>query len=128
MTKSSERNHWSKPADTPISLPNYEYENRLFYCNNCGRNLQKLIDSGGENISYYCNTCSTETFPTEQIRSRSRLQTPDGPIEEPAVSLLPELGLKLKNKEVKGTFKKLQERGIKITDYRERGWRKQNEE
>ena len=52
----------------------------------------------------------------------------EGPIEEPAVTLLREVRIKRKKKEVKGTFRKLQERGIKITDYKERGWRKQNDE
>ena len=32
----------------------------------------------------------------------------------------PEVGLKRRKQEPKGTFKKLQERGIKITNYQER--------
>jgi hypothetical protein len=90
----------------------------VFYCDSCHRNLNKLIDKSGENISYYCNNCNVETFPTEQIRSKSRLSTPDGPIEEPGVSYAPEIGLR-KKKEVKGGLRAMQEKGYKITNYKE---------
>jgi hypothetical protein len=89
-----------------------------YICNFCHRTLSRLSDHSG-NESFYCNFCSIETL-AEESRSKSKLTVPNR-IEEPAVTLLPEVGLKRKNKEPK-------ERGIKITDYKERGWRKQNDE
>jgi hypothetical protein len=118
MTKYTDRGY-KQPADIPISLPNYEYENRVYYCDTCKRNLVKLIDSSGQNPSWYCNHCSIETFPTEEIRSRSKLQTPDGPIEEPGITHLPEVGIKRKQKEEKGGILELKRRRMKITHYKE---------
>jgi hypothetical protein len=90
--------------------------------------LHKLSNHAGD-TSYYCSFCKRESnVEDDELRSKGKIIMSEGPIEEPAVTLLPEVGLKRKNKEPKGTFRKLQERGIKITDYKERGWRKQNDE
>jgi hypothetical protein len=62
------------------------------------------------------------------IRRKSKLTTRSKPPEEPPLTLLPERGLKRKKNEPAGGFRKFQERGIKITNYHEHGWRKQNEE
>ena len=63
------------------------------------------------------------SYPDENTRRKGKLTTRTELPEEPAVTLLPERGLKSKTNTPKGTFRKLQERGIKITNYHERGWR-----
>ncbi|HEY6404675.1 MAG TPA: hypothetical protein VIX38_01195 [Nitrososphaeraceae archaeon] len=89
-----------------------------------------IRDSSGANadMGYYCTFCSITSYPDDNTRRKGKLTTRTELPEEPAVTLLPERGLKSKTNTPKGTFRKLQERGIKITNYHERGWRKQNEE
>lgn len=104
-----------------------------YSCKYCNRIMHKtkLIDSSGQNPSYgwslYCSSCGISSQVEEDTRKKSKVKVHKGKITELAVSYAPEPGLKRKNKEPKGTFKKLQERGIKITDYHERGWRKHND-
>lgn len=89
-----------------------------------------IRDSSGANAdtAYYCTFCFITSYPDGNTRRKGKLTTRTEPPEEPAVTLLPERGLKSKTNTPKGTFRKLQERGIKITNYHERGWREQNEE
>jgi hypothetical protein len=68
-------------------------------------------------------SCVITSYPDENTIGKGNLTTRTEPPEEPAVTLLPERGLKSKTNTPKGTFRKLQERGIKITNYHERGWR-----
>jgi hypothetical protein len=69
---------------------------------------------------YLCLHDNISHFPELQdVRSKSRLVTPDGPVEQPCVSYTPELRIGKPEVEIKGTFKALQQKGIKIKDYRE---------
>lgn len=63
--------------------------------------------------------CALHHQPT-----KSKLSMSEGATKNPGVSYAPEIGIKRKNKEPKGTFKNLQDRGLKITNYSEKGWRK----
>jgi hypothetical protein len=136
MTKYTEKNQWNrgKPIDSPISIAAENYDDRIinreYSCSYCNRILSKLVDRSGLNPSWYCNFCSIEVIPSEEaeLRSKLRLKVPSGTIQEAAVSYAPEKVLKRKRTDPKGTFKILRERGINITNYQERGWRKQNEE
>ena len=74
---------WTKMSDT-ISI---QIVNPCFYCDNYHRTLTQLIDSSGQNPSWFCNNCSIKVFPTEELRSKSILSAPDGPVEEPIVTL-----------------------------------------
>jgi hypothetical protein len=122
-----------KPVDTPISIPAERYDDsilrREYSCEYCHRTLNKLIDSSHQNPSWYCSSCNIKVIPSEEaeLRARSRLKVPSGPIQEAAVAYAPEKGLKRKKNEPKGTFRRMQERGIKITNYSERNWRKEKE-
>ena len=116
------RNKWRKDKDTPISVRDYTNtdEDKTYYCNNCNRNLHKLIDSSGENPSYYCNHCSIEVIPSlTEVRSKSKIVTPEGPPDNPAVAFPPEVELKRKKVEIKGGLAELQKRGIRIKNYTE---------
>jgi hypothetical protein len=118
----NKRNKWRTDKDTPISVRNYENdEPKTYYCNTCNRTLNKLIDSSGENPAYFCNTCRTEVIPSlTEVRSKSKIVTPDGPIEQPSVSTkFPEPTIGRQPAEPKGLFKFLRDRGMKITNYRD---------
>jgi hypothetical protein len=115
------KNKWRMNKDTPISIRNYEHdEPKTYYCNNCNRTLNKLIDSSGQNESYYCNYCSIEVIPSlTEVRSASKLVTPEGPVESPSVSYPPEPTIGRTPVEPKGVFKLFKDRGMKIKNYKE---------
>jgi hypothetical protein len=117
----NKKNKWRRDKDTPISIRNYEHdEPKTYYCNNCNRTLNKLIDSSGQNVSYYCNHCSIEVIPSlTEVRSASKLVTPEGPIENPSVSYPPEVTIGRTPPEIKGGLAELKKRGIRITSYKE---------
>jgi hypothetical protein len=96
-----------------------ESREKTFSCKFCNRTLAKLIDSSGENVSYYCTNCSITTYDTDDLRPERVIEMSDGPVEEPAASLVPEPQLKRKKKEIKGTLAELQRRGVKVTSYKE---------
>jgi hypothetical protein len=103
-----------------------------YSCKYCRRIMHKtkIIDSSHQNpsINLYCSFCGIESEIEEDTRKKSRLKVPSGPVTNPSVSYAPEIGMPRKKNEPRGSFRRLQERGIKITDYKERGWRKQNDE
>ena len=114
-----------------------------------GENRNILIDeqefSDSERIEYICNTCHTNTLVTitdqagnsdlfckrcgvtynkedDTVRQKSRLSVP---LEtEPAISTTPTIGadsVAIRHEpELKGSFKALRDRGLKITHYEER--------
>ena len=56
----------------------------------------------------------------EDLRSKSKITTPLGLNLEPCLSYLPDANPIPKSVEPEGTFKALQDKGIKITHYEER--------
>jgi ribosomal protein L30/L7E len=84
----------------------------------------RLSDSNNQNESYYCNRCSVEYPDTTNIRQQLKISVPDRD-QETLVSTT--LGIDYLNKsveihhepEIKGGLKALQQRGIKITNYKE---------
>jgi hypothetical protein len=71
-------------------------------------------------ILRYGNHCSIEVIPSlTEVRSKSKLTTPEGPIEQPSISYLPEYTIGQQPVEPKGTFKMLRDRGMKIKNYKE---------
>jgi hypothetical protein len=111
-------------SDLPVSVPNYDqiatdfHEER--YCPYCNFRLSKLQDHGS-NVDWYCSKCVISYPNKSESKSKSRLSTPQkSNNERPAVSYLPEPGLRRKKTEVKGGLAELQKRSsIKITSYTE---------
>ena len=101
----------------------YTGANRPSYiCNYCNRTLTKLTDRNNQNESWYCNSCSIEFQPeNESIRHKQKLEVPDRNIE-PAIATTPGIpDIRIHHEpEPKGTFKVLQQKGIKITKYEEK--------
>lgn len=125
MTKYYEdHNRGRKQDDTPISVRNYQntYEDRTLICSYCNRTMQRLFDASKLNPSWYCSFCNTETSSEEadNLRTRSRLQMPEGVNTTPYVStnfVEPTVGKT--PPPVRGTFAALQRRGIKIKNYKD---------
>jgi hypothetical protein len=125
MTKYFDSSHRYKPKeDTPIPISDQwtRDPNPSYYCNYCQRRLSKLQGRSGENVAYYCVTCSieVEVDPSlTELRSASKLSVPDGPIEHPSVAFPPEVSIGRKKKELTGSFKVLQQKGARFTNITE---------
>ena len=107
-------------TDSPIVYGEEEWnaESRPPYiCDFCHHTLVKLQNK--TNVSWFCRNCNTEYDPeTEtELRSESKISMAEGPVTDPSVSYAPQAGLKRKKNEPRGSFRKLQERGIRITNY-----------
>jgi hypothetical protein len=113
-----------KPKEDKVIIAGEQYETpeiTTFICNYCNRDLIKLSDSCGKNVSWYCNNCSIPFEPeNESIRHKQKLEVPDRNIE-PAVATtpgIPDISIR-KEPEIKGGLKALQQKGVRITNYKE---------
>jgi hypothetical protein len=81
-----------KPNKEKVIITGEAYEApeiTTFICNYCNRDLIKLSDSSGNNVSWYCNHCSVPFEPeNESIRHKQKLEVPDRNIE-PAIATTP---------------------------------------
>jgi hypothetical protein len=110
--------------DDKIIISSEYYENvrpSSYICSICNRTLSRLSDAGGNNQTYYCRFCNVEFDPeSENVRRESKLSVPNRNIE-PAVATtpgIPDISIR-KEPEIKGGLKALQQKGLKITDYKE---------
>ena len=115
------------PFDDKVIISSEYYGNTRpsYICSICNMTLSRLSDAGGNNSTYWCRHCSIEWDPAEEnLRKESKLSTPDRN-QETLVAQTP--GQDYLNKkveinhtpEIKGGLKSLQQKGIKITDYKE---------
>jgi DNA-directed RNA polymerase subunit RPC12/RpoP len=125
MTVYGDKNRRGRvPADTPIVAGTEWTQDprREYVCSYCNRTMTKLQDRNSANISYFCSACNVETNAEEidNLRTRSRLQMPEGPVNTtPYAAFPPEPELKRKKVTIKGGLAELQKRGIKIKNYTE---------
>jgi hypothetical protein len=113
-----------EPADTPISVGSEWTQNprREYVCSYCNRTMIKLQDNNSANISYFCNVCNIQTNAeeTDNLRTRSRLQMPEGVNTTPYASTnFPEPSDSRSPPPVRGSFAELQRRGMKIKTYKD---------
>ena len=115
----------SKDDNVIISSEQYTGEERPTYsCNTCHCSLVRLSDRNNQNESWYCNRCSIEYPDATNIRHQLKISVPDRN-PETLVSTTPGQDYLNKSVEInhtpepKGTFKVLQQKGIKITNYKE---------
>jgi hypothetical protein len=110
-------------AYTPIIIRDESFSgdyHRTYTCDTCSTILCRLVDSSGENVNFYCPKCNSNSYDTESLKTKSKFKTKEGPIEHPAASVVPDVGLTRKRVEYKGAFKTLSQRpGLKITSYSE---------
>jgi hypothetical protein len=111
-----------KKDDKVIISSEYFTNDRPSYiCSFCSQTLIKLSDAAGNNNMWWCRNCSVQWDPEEEnLRKESKITVPDRNIE-PAVATtsgIPDISIH-HTPELKGAFKALQEKGLRITDYRE---------
>ena len=116
----------TKPNKDIITIGNeWTGEDRPSYiCSHCNRDLIKLIDRSRQNTSYYCNACSIEYNPeNESIVIEQNFQVPDRNHRTCNSNNFRNRSMTNvqihTEPEIKGAFKVLQQKGIKIKDYRE---------
>jgi hypothetical protein len=92
-----------------------------FICNYCNRDLIKLSNGNGNNLSWYCNACDIPFEPeNESIRHKQRLEVPDRNIEPAVSSIQTNMADEVEISHtvpIRGGFAELQKKGLKIKDY-----------
>jgi uncharacterized Zn ribbon protein len=106
-----------------VSSEYFQDERPSFICSICNQTLIRLTDAGMSNTSFWCRHCSVEFNPEEEnVRRESKLSVPDRN-EETLVSTTPginEDSIAIRHiPEIKGGLKALQQKGLRITDYKE---------
>jgi hypothetical protein len=101
----------------------YSGEDRPVYlCSWCNCTLSKLQDAGKNNTTYFCTRCAIEFDPeSENLRKESKLVVPDRSIQPAVTSLQYNMADEVEIRHtppIRGGFKELQDRGLKITSYR----------
>ena len=84
--------------------------------------MHRLTDRSGLSPSWYCSFCNSETHSeeTDNLRTRSRLQMPEGVNTVPYSSTkFPEVTVGKTPPPVRGSFKTLQDRGMRIRNYKD---------
>jgi hypothetical protein len=101
----------------------YSGEDRPVYlCSWCNCTLSKLQDAGKNNTTYFCTRCAIEFDPeSENLRKESKLVVPDRSIQPAVTSIQSNMADEVEIRHtppIRGGFKELQDRGLKITSYR----------
>jgi hypothetical protein len=114
-----------KPNDKVVISSEY-YTNEIkpsYLCSFCNQTLIRLTDAGGNNNSFWCRHCSIEWDPeSENLRKESKLVVPDRNIEPAVTSIQTNMADEVEIRhtpEIKGSFKALRDKGLKITNYKE---------
>jgi DNA-directed RNA polymerase subunit RPC12/RpoP len=104
-----------------VSSEYFEDTTPSYICSICNQTLIRLTDSSMQNTAFWCRNCSVEFDPeSENVRRESKLSVPNRNIE-PAVATtpgIPDISIR-KDPEIKGGLKALQQKGLKITNYKE---------
>jgi hypothetical protein len=81
----------------------------------------KLKGRSGENVAYYCESCSIESNPEEtNLRSKSSIEPQKGGEDNPlATTKFVEPTVGKKPREYKGAFAELKARGVNMKYYRD---------
>ena len=115
--------NYDKPNDDKVIISSEYFEDTRpsYICSICNQTLIRLTDAGMNNVSFWCCHCSVKWNPEEEnVRRESKLSVPDRNIE-PAVSTTPGIpDISMRHEpEIKGGLKALQQKVLKITDYKE---------
>ena len=92
-----------------------------YLCSWCNCILSKLQDAGKNNITYFCTRCAIEFDPeSENLRKESKLIVPnrnEAAVTSIQTNMADEVEIR-HTPPIRGGFKELQDRGLKITSYR----------
>jgi hypothetical protein len=113
-----------KKKDNKVVISDEEWSGKdsnqeQILCPYCDKTLLRLTDHGGNNHTYYCNTCQVSHL-SETTRKIPKLGTQHKEVE-PAVTSIdftPDVSIH-REPEPKGAFAELQKKGLKITNYKE---------
>jgi hypothetical protein len=98
-------------------------ERPSYICNFCNQTLIRLTDTGQNNTSFWCRSCSVEFDPeSENLRKESKITVPDRNIQPAVTSIQTNMADEVEIRhtpEIKGSFKALRDKGLKITNYKE---------
>jgi hypothetical protein len=89
-------------------------------CDYCSVTMVKLVDRGGQNPSWFCNRCQISREPKE-TRKKSKLGIQKREIEPAVTSIQNNMADEVEIRHtppIRGGFKELQDRGLKITSYK----------
>jgi hypothetical protein len=90
FTRNNRQYRTKKPQDEKVVIDAEAFERPErpeYLCDYCNFSLSKL----GEEGKYWCAHCSITVYPKfEDVRTKSRLATPDGPNQEALISYSPE--------------------------------------
>jgi hypothetical protein len=113
-----------KTKDDKVVISEF-YTNEIkpsYLCSFCNQTLIRLTDAGQNNTSFWCRSCSVEFNPeSENLRKESKLVVPDRNIEPAVTSIQNNMADEVEIRHtppIRGGFKELQDRGLKITSYR----------
>lgn len=121
----SKRPNKIQPKDEKVIISSEYFQNDRpsYICDICNQTLVRLTDAGMNNQTYWCRHCSVEWDPTKQnIRRESKLSVPDRNIEPSVTSINFDYNQNVAIRhepDIKGAFKELKNRGLKITNYKE---------
>src|SRR5829696_4389666 len=111
-----------EPDKVVISPEFYKNDGPTYLCSFCNCTLSKLQDDGQNNTTFWCRHCSIEFDPeSENLRRESKLVVPDRNIEPAITSIQTNMADEVEIRHtppIRGGFKELQDRGLKITSYR----------
>ncbi|HET6640150.1 MAG TPA: hypothetical protein VFG77_00930 [Nitrososphaeraceae archaeon] len=125
MKSINKRSQKKGPLDDKVIISSEYFQNDRpsYICSICNQTLVRLTDAGMNNHTYWCLNCSVERDPTQQnIRRESKLSVPDRNIEPAVASIQFDYNKNVAIRhepEIKGAFKELQKKGLKITNYKE---------
>jgi hypothetical protein len=112
--------------DDKVVISSEYYTNEIkpsYLCSFCNQTLVRLTDAGQNNTSSWCRSCSVEFDPeSENLRKESKLIVPDRNQEAAVTSIQTNMADKVAIRhepEIKGSFKALRDKGLKITNYKE---------
>jgi hypothetical protein len=110
-----------KKEDKTVIGDEWSGEDRPDYiCSWCQRTLSKLIDSGGQNPCYFCNSCQISFDPSEiPTRKKSKLGTQHEEVEPAVASIQNTPDVSIRHEpELRGGFAALAKKGtIRFTSY-----------
>ena len=119
---SQKRQPFKKDDKVVISSEFYKNDRPVYLCSWCNCTLSKLQDAGKNNTTYFCTRCAIEFDPeSENLRKESKLIVPNRNIEPAVTSIQTNMADEVAIRHtppIRGGFKELQDRGLKITSYK----------
>ncbi len=100
-------------------------ERPSYICNFCNQTLIRLTDTGQNNTSFWCRSCSVEFDPeSENLRRESKITVPDRNIQPAVTSIQTTMADEVEIRHTvpkRGGFAELEKKALKIKNYHTTG-------